>query len=126
MQDIDPNAPIFQIYSNDRHVATMFDPRVEEMFWCSYRIEPVDANGDLVIHDSKTWEHVAFEIRDMRGDTPNPKTFSGGFEDFCDRKTDRLAFRSLWPPIPSLASRIFTACATMFGYNQRKREITKP
>ncbi len=100
MQDIDANEPIFQIYSNDQHVATMFDPRFEDMFWCSYRIEPVDVNGDVVIHDAKTWEPVAFEVKDMKGDVPNSNTFSGGFADFCDRKTDRLTFRSLWPPRP--------------------------
>jgi hypothetical protein len=56
----------------------------------------------------------------MDGNIPNPNTFSGGFGDFCDRKTDRLSFRSLWPPLPpklSLGARIRTAVAKRFGYN---------
>lgn len=100
MDGIDPNKPVFQIYASGRCVALMFDPRFEDMFWCSYRIEPVDQAGDLVIHDPQTWQLVAFAVKDMDGRETKPKTFSGGYQDFCNRHTDRLTFRSLWPRRP--------------------------
>ncbi|MEQ8789692.1 MAG: hypothetical protein RIC55_25580 [Pirellulaceae bacterium] len=120
IESIDPDEPMFEIYANDRHVATMFDPRFEGMFWCSYRLEAVDGCGDQIIHNAQTWERVAFEVRDMHGAPLSRPTFSGGFADFCDRKTNRLTFRSLWSPTPSLASRLFAACAAMLGYNRQQ------
>lgn len=128
MEHIDPGEPMFHIYADAKHVATMFDPRFEDMFWCSYRLEPVDGSGDVIIHDGKTWEKVAFVVKDMDGNVPNPNTFSGGFHDFCDRKTDRLSFRSLWPPQPprvSLATRVLNAIAKVFRYNTEQQDSTE-
>ena len=115
-----PDLPLFAIYANDRLVAKMFDPRSEDMFWCSYRVEAVDEYGDQVIHDGETWERVAFAVRDMHSGLPHPSTFSGGHADFCDRKTDRLLFRSLWPPRPKRVSRFFSACAALFRKTQQE------
>lgn len=127
MKDIDPSEPIFEIHTNDRCVAIMFDPKLEDMFWCSYRLEPVDKHGDSVIHDEATWENVAFSVKDKNGREPNPLTFSGGFADFCCRTTDRLSFRSLWPPRPpraSLGARLLAAASSLFGYNQEDQSST--
>ncbi len=57
MQHIDPEEPMFHIYVDAKHVATMFAPRFDDMFWCSYRLEPVDERGDVIIHDGKIWEN---------------------------------------------------------------------
>ncbi len=43
--------------------------------------------------------------KDKKGRVPNPNTFSGGYQTFCERKSDRLSFRSLWPPRPSMVER---------------------
>ncbi|QDV86840.1 hypothetical protein TBK1r_58650 [Stieleria magnilauensis] len=126
VENRDRDAPMFVIYCNERRVATMFDPQFEDMFWCSYRLEPIDEFGDRVIHDVTIWEHVAFVVKDMQGNLPNSNTFSGGFADFCDRKTDRLSFRSLWPPRPSLTSRVFAAFAGLVGCNSQTRKNTEP
>ena len=118
MEHIDPDEPLFRIYVDARHVATMCDPHVEDMFWCSYRLDPADESADIIIHDGKTWETVAFVVKDMDGNVTNPRTFSGGFYDFCDHKTDRLSFRSLWPtkhPRMSRGTRIFNAIAKVIG-----------
>ena len=128
MESIDPSEPLFQIHVDDRCVAIVFDPRFEDMFWCSYRLEPVDEHGDSVIHDEKTWEKVAFSAKDKDGREPNPLTFSGGFSGFCSRETDRLSFRSLWPPQPPIASigtRLIAAVASLIGYNREDRNSTE-
>lgn len=128
MDGIDPSQPIFRIFANGKHVATLFDPRFDDMFWCSYTLQPVDADGDAVIHDGLTWERVAFVVEDMNGHEPNPNTFSGGFRDYCERKTDRLSFRSLWPPRPpkpSRSTRFINAITRLVRYNPGSQNSTE-
>ena len=98
MDGIDPQEPIYNVYVDGVLVATLFEPRIDDMFWCSYRVEPTNEYGDLAIHDETTWERVNFTVTDMCGAVPSRKTFSGGYHGFCDRKSNRLSFRSLWPP----------------------------
>lgn len=111
MENMDPNEPIFELHVNGVHVATLFAPEWEEMFWCSYRLEPTSDEGDAAIRDEKTWETVNFTVTDCNGRFPNSNTFTGGYREFCDRKSDRLSFRSLWPPRPkrSTAARLWLA-----------------
>lgn len=90
--------PIFDVFVDGAHVASLFDPQFADMFWCSYRVEATDAEGDQIIHDEKTWELVNFTVKDRFGNIPNPHTFSAGYGNFCARNSDRLTFRSLWPP----------------------------
>ncbi len=97
--------PVFDVYVDGSRVATLVDPEWEDMFWCSYRVEPTSEEGDRIVHDEQTWELVNFVVRDTKGGVPNPNTFSGGHRLFCDRKSDRLSFRSLWPPQPSMVER---------------------
>jgi hypothetical protein len=101
MQSIDPEEPIFELHVNGKQVATLCTPRWEDMFWCSYRIKPLDADAERIVRDTKIWETVSFIIKDSQGGIPNQHTFSGGYTDFCDGRTDRLTFRSLWPPQPT-------------------------
>lgn len=97
MSIADPNSPLFSLVIDGVRVATLHDPEYEEMFWCSYRVEPTTDEGDRLIHDEKTWELVRFSIEEINGMPLQLRTFSGGYEDFCSRKTNRLSFRSLWP-----------------------------
>ncbi|QDV13533.1 hypothetical protein CA51_34230 [Rosistilla oblonga] len=121
--------PIYFLFVESRCVATLADPRVEEMFWCSFRIEPVDQWGDAIVHDPKTWETVGLVIKDHDGNVTNPHVFSGGFDDFCDRKTDRLAFRSLFPTAASkrscLRRKLLSAFAKLFGSSPAGPRITE-
>lgn len=128
MEHIDPDEPLFRIFVDGKHVATLCDPHVEDMSWCSYRLTPVDESADIIIHNGKTWEKVAFVVTDMDGNFPNSHTFPGGFYDFCDRKTDRLSFRSLWPPHPPRmprGTRVFNAIAKVFGYKPKQQNSTE-
>ena len=100
METIDPEEPIYELHVNGRRVAMLCAPRWEDMFWCSYQIRPIDQEADRVLRDRKIWETVNFTIKDSRGGFPNRHTFSGGYTEFCDGNTDRLTFRSLWPPQP--------------------------
>lgn len=94
----DSNAPVFELFVGDDRVAYMHEPKREEMFWCSYRIEPVSEAADVILHEVATWNEVRFSIRARDGRIPNAHTFTGGdFVAYCRRETDRLSFRSLWP-----------------------------
>ena len=95
---IDPNVAIFELFQGDKKLATLYDPKREEMFWCSYRIEPTSEEADTVLRSDEIWNEVKFTIKDPDGSFPNPNTFSGGHEAFVRKETDRLSFRSLWPP----------------------------
>jgi hypothetical protein len=92
------DAPVFELFVGDEKLAHLHEPKWEEMFWCSYRIVPLSDAADRILHDETTWKEVRFTVRAKDG-TPNPHTFTGGnFVIFCKRDTDRLSFRSLWPP----------------------------
>lgn len=98
MENFDPEEPIYELLVDGKQVATLCAPRWEDMFWCSYRIKPTDPDAERVIRNTKTWETINFTVRCCRGEIANQNTFSGGYTDFCNGKTDRLTFRSLWPP----------------------------
>jgi len=89
---------IFFLFQNDRCLATLSQPRLEDMFWCSYRVLAFDDASQTTILDQTFWETVDFEVRDAAGEIPNPHTFTGRFIEFCNGETDRLWFRSLQPP----------------------------
>jgi hypothetical protein len=91
-------APVFELFVGEDKVACLHDPKREEMFWCSYRIEPVSEAADRILHDEATWNEVKFTVKARDGRIPNAHTFTGGdFVTYCKRETDRLSFRSLWP-----------------------------
>ena len=90
--------PIYEFFVGEVKVALLYEPKFEEMFWCSYRIEPVSKKADEILRDERIWENVKFTIKAADGSFPNSNTFGGGSKDFCDGKTNRMLFRSLWPP----------------------------
>jgi hypothetical protein len=94
----DPNAPVFELFVEDAKAALLYDPKWEEMFWCSYRVAPVSEDADRILHQEATWTEVRFTVRAKDGRIPNAQTFTGGdFAQYCRRETERLSFRSLWP-----------------------------
>lgn len=94
----DPHAPVFELFVENAKVAHLHDPKREEMFWCSYRVEPLSEEADRILHDEVTWNEVRFTVKAGDGRIPNANTFTGGdCALYCRRETDRLWFRSLWP-----------------------------
>jgi hypothetical protein len=92
--------PVFFLHHDGAVVAELYDPQYVDMFWCGYRVKPTSAFADAVIHNETIWQKVDFAVKSADGTVPNQHTFTGGFRTFCERKTDRLTFRSLWPPTP--------------------------
>lgn len=79
-------------------VATLEDCEGDDMFWANWRIVPCDDDCDAILRDPKVWEQVNFTVLDSEGNCPNPYVFSGNFDEFVSGESDRLSFRSLWPP----------------------------
>jgi len=93
-----PEPPIFELFVGNDKVAYLHEPKREEMFWCSYRIEPISDEADGILHEEAIWNDVRFTVRTKDGRIPNAHTFTGGdLVAYCKRETDRLSFRSLWP-----------------------------
>lgn len=98
MPEVESSDPVFELYVGNDKVGLLYEPKRVEMFWCSYRIEPVSEAADRILHDEATWSEVRFTVRTKDGRIPNAHTFTGGdFAAYCRRETDRLSFRSLWP-----------------------------
>lgn len=91
-------SPIYHLYVDDIHIASLSEPEQEDMFWHSYLLTPTSESAGLILRNKKTWEQVNFTVKDLDGDIPNSNTFSGGYDSFCLGKTNRLTFRSLAPP----------------------------
>ena len=90
--------PIYYLCVDGACVAELSDPQWLDMFWWEYCVTPVSESGASAIRDHLVWENVNFTIVDRSNCEPNPKTFSGGYEEFCNGDTNRLSFRSLPPP----------------------------
>lgn len=90
------NEPVFNLYVNGLRVADLFDPQPVEMFWCSYRVVATTSANDLLIHNCNLWEEADYTIKPLHAPHTNQQTITGPYQEFCERKTDRLWFRSLW------------------------------
>ena len=90
--------PIYFLYIDGVRVGELSDPQRLDMFWWEYNVTPVTESNASTIRSPLLWEGVDFTIMDVNGRQPNPNTFSGGYETFCQGDTDRLSFRSLPPP----------------------------
>ncbi len=101
LDDFDPDVAIYDLYLDEVHIAKLYEPRFEEMFWCSYRVEAVSDEGDAIVHDETLWQGVDVKVFDAEGNEPGALIAAiPSCEDFCARETDRMMFRSLWPPQP--------------------------
>ena len=88
--------PAFEVFVGDKKVGLLYEPKREEMFWCSYLVEPTSEEAEKILRDETVWNEVKFEVKARDG--RRLPTFTGGdFREFCRRETDRLSFRSLWP-----------------------------
>src|SRR5437773_10108182 len=96
MPRVDPNTAAFELFVGGKKVGLLYEPKREEMFWCSYRVEPASDHAERILRDEKIWNEVQFTVRAKDGRTL--QTFTGGdYVSFCKRETNRLSFRSLWP-----------------------------
>jgi hypothetical protein len=91
------NDPLFELFVGDEKMARLYEPKREEMFWCSYRVEPVSEEADRVLRDESIWDDVKFRVKAKDGRIQRTFTGRGDFVAFCKRETDRMCFRSLWP-----------------------------
>jgi len=88
--------PVFELFVGDKKVGLLYEPKREEMFWCSYVVEPTSLEAGEILWDEAVWNEVKFEVKAKDGRPLS--TFTGGdFRAFCRKETDRLSFRSLWP-----------------------------
>ncbi|MFK7002034.1 adenylyl-sulfate kinase [Flavobacterium oreochromis] len=96
--DFYSNIPVYKLIVNGQYMANLVDPSFEDMFWCTYKIIPLNSDYETILKDKKIWEEVQFTIIDDKGNQPNPHTFPGrGYKNFCDGYSNRINFRSLWP-----------------------------
>ncbi|MEN9360560.1 MAG: hypothetical protein RL095_2095 [Verrucomicrobiota bacterium] len=102
LEGFDRTQPVFHLYVDGKHLATLFEPAAEDMFWYSYRVEPVDGAASTLLRDPLIWQEIKFSIQDLKGQ--RQETFSGGYDDFCHGRTSRLSFRSLYPPLSRFPS----------------------
>jgi hypothetical protein len=90
--------PLFELFVGEKKVAELYDPKGYEMFWCSYRIQPISKEADDILRNEAVWSEVGFTVKTKDGRIPNRHIFTGGnYASFCKRETDRLSFRSFWP-----------------------------
>jgi hypothetical protein len=88
--------PFFELFVADKKVGLLYEPKYEEMFWCSYVVQAASDEAEKVLRDEAIWNEVKFTVKSKDGRTLS--TFAGGdFVSFCKRETKRLSFRSLWP-----------------------------
>lgn len=123
MEILDPTAAIYTLFIDEQPAALLYEPRFEEMFWCSYRLEARCARSERLLREERLWQEVGFTIRADKGVEPNPLTISGAYQAFCAGETDRMAFRSLWPPAhrivqpPKPQPRILRLLTRLLGRN---------
>lgn len=90
--------PLFELFVDGKKVADLYDPKGHEMFWCSYRIQPISKKADDILRNEAVWSEIGFTVKAKDGRIPNPNTFAGyNYVSFCKKETDGLSFRSLSP-----------------------------
>lgn len=82
--------------------ACLTDPHRPDMFWFSYLIEPVSEEMDARLRDESIWNESNYMLQRPGHPIPPPDwkldwTFSGRWVEYCERKTNRMSFRSLPP-----------------------------
>lgn len=101
MDDWPPERVCFHLLVDDRLMAELVEPSWGDMFWCEYTVRAVDERAERLLRTPELWNHVGFTIRHAETGEEYENCFSGGFDEFCQGKTDRLWFRSLWPFDPA-------------------------
>ena len=122
MQLKDPSVPCFEAFLGEERVALLFEPEWADMCWCSYKLVPIDADWDRYLRNEKVWEQCLISIKTKEGISQDHYTFAGDYRAFCRRESDRIIFRSLWPPDDMLVrkkSALSKAVAWMLRRNNR-------
>jgi hypothetical protein len=89
--------PLYVIEVDGAVLAELTDPSWSDMFWCDYTLRPTNDESDAALHNPNLWNEVLFAVRHVRTQTIAEHCFAGGSDLYCQRQTDRLSFRSLWP-----------------------------
>ena len=78
-------------------LAWLADGRLEDVFWTSFVVTPLDEEAAAALSEPEAWESATVVGRD--GAPPNPHTFASAttVRDWVDGRTNRVWFRSLGP-----------------------------
>jgi hypothetical protein len=101
---LEPQRPFFEIWADGIKMADLIEPAGEEMFWCSYKLIPASQSYEQRLREFDFWNECKFEIRSPVTLQTTGISFAGcsSFKDYCEYKTDRIDFRSLWPEVDRL------------------------
>ncbi len=106
---VDDTGPWFDLFFPDAdsteyvQVGRLLDPRFEDMFWHSYRIEAVSSEAEVLLRHEQVWQADNFIVQLPDCSPPRitskTRTYPGlrGTREYCAGRTDRMSFRSLAP-----------------------------
>jgi hypothetical protein len=89
-----------------RKIARLVDPQWEEMFWDSYRLEPLteDSEERAMLYSADFWHSGKAVYLNVEFDVVAPFAFAGGSSDELStrlRETGRLSMGGLYLLVPS-------------------------
>jgi hypothetical protein len=91
---------------DDRKVARLADPQWEDMFWVTYRLEPLtgDPKERAMLYSAEFWHSCKAAFRNCEFNEVAPFAFAGGSPvELATRlmETGRLSMRGLYLEVPS-------------------------
>jgi hypothetical protein len=98
-EEFAPDQALFRLYVDGEHVATLFEPAFEDMFWYSYRVKTVNESAASILRDPLIWQEVRFTVQDLKGRVQDTFAGSSSAKAFCQGENGRVTFRSLYPPL---------------------------
>jgi hypothetical protein len=103
----DPQRPVYEMWVDGQKMADLVEPAYEEMFWCSYKLIPVNPLCGERLRDYDMWNECRFDLREPTTGRVFDVSLAGGysFQEYCHSRTDRVDFRSLWPPNERIENR---------------------
>jgi hypothetical protein len=124
---LEPQQPFFEVWVDNQKMADLIEPAWVEMFWCSYKLIPVDAECNQRLRKYELWNECKFEIRHPASGHIAGISLAGGwsFQEYCKSQTERIDFRSLWPPKerfkngPSIVGRLLYWLRSFWTRNRR-------
>ena len=93
----------WDIELDGEHVGVLDQPLFEDMFWCSYRVQP--NSGDASVYDDRLWETTRFEFRSRATSELVEGAFVGGSPPFV--QDGRVNMRRLYLVPHSRLERLF-------------------
>lgn len=124
---LEPQQPFFEVWVDNQKMADLIEPAWAEMFWCSYKLVPVDEECNRRLRENDLWAECKFEIRHPTTGLIAGVSLVGGwsFREYCKSQTERIDFRSLWPQKerikkgPSLGKRLLDWLRSFWIENRR-------